>query len=106
MPFEQGNNLGAGTRFKPGQSGNPGGRPKGFSTLVRKVLAESTEAGGNMTNLEAIARKLIEMAIAGDIPAMRLVLDREWPKPSRLEIAGRDGGPVEAWVSYPPREAK
>ena len=49
----QGNNL---SPWKPGQSGNPSGRPKGTRDLAGYVL-ESTGGGGELVNaLLSIAR--------------------------------------------------
>ena len=60
------------TRFKPGQSGNPAGRPKnsGLSAQLRKAIAD--EAG-------EILQSVIEQAKSGDIQAAKLLLDRVLP---------------------------
>jgi hypothetical protein len=62
------------TRFKPGQSGNPSGRPKGsqnLHTLFTKILAEevSLREGANVrkvTKAEAVLRGLVIGALKGD----------------------------------------
>ena len=61
-------------RFKPVQSGNPAGKPKGArhkTTLVVDALLDG--------EAETITRKAIEMALEGDTVAMRLCLDRLAP---------------------------
>ena len=72
MPAKTGEEQG--NRFKPGQSGNPSGRPAGSrhkTTLAIEALLEG--------EAEKLTRKAIEMALAGDTVALRLVLDRIAP---------------------------
>lgn len=57
----------------PGQSGNPAGRPKGAKNK-KTALVEAFENEGS-----AIARKVIEAALAGDMTAANLVLQRLSP---------------------------
>jgi Family of unknown function (DUF5681) len=62
------------TQFKPGQSGNPNGRPAG--SRHRTTLAVDALLDGDA---ERLTRKAIEMALGGDGTAMRLCLDRIAP---------------------------
>lgn len=69
-----------GKGFKPGQSGNPGGRPKGTSVTaeLRRLLAEIPE-GSEKTRAEIIARRLLKFAgrgRAGDASYAKEVLNR------------------------------
>lgn len=77
-PAEQGENRtrdDAG-RFLPGVSGNPSGRGHAPS-LVAALRAELGEReDGGRPAMRAIAARLVEMALAGDIRAIREVLDR------------------------------
>jgi Family of unknown function (DUF5681) len=61
-------------RFKPGQSGNPAGRTAGSRN--RATLALESLLDGEA---EKITRKAIELAIAGDGPALRLCMERICP---------------------------
>lgn len=74
-----------GGRFAPGASGNPAGRPAGSrhkATLAVEALLEG--------EAEALTRKAIELALAGDGPALRLCLERVAPvrkgRPVRLDL--------------------
>ncbi|MBE2260694.1 MAG: hypothetical protein IAE88_17690 [Rhodobacteraceae bacterium] len=60
--------------WKPGQSGNPKGRPPGSRIRVTLVALAAMEEGA-----DAIARKIVEMAKQGDMSAARLVLERLVP---------------------------
>lgn len=68
--------------FQPGQSGNPGGRrkEKPYRDALRKVLAE--EAGfepaksETRTKLEAVARKHVAEALAGEMSAVKEIAER------------------------------
>jgi len=61
-------------RFPAGVSGNPAGRPQG-SRHRASVLAEGLLDG----RVEALTEKAVEMALAGDVTALRLCLERLLP---------------------------
>ncbi|MBN9454273.1 MAG: hypothetical protein J0I42_20240 [Bosea sp.] len=63
-----------GTPFKPGQSGNPAGKPKGARNKTTLAMEAIMEA-----DAEAMTRKLVELANAGDMTAMRICMDRLYP---------------------------
>jgi len=65
---------GTGRPFEPGRSGNPAGRPRGVRHHVT-MLAERLVDG----DAEALIRKTIELGLAGDVAALRLLLDRILP---------------------------
>jgi hypothetical protein len=66
-----------GTRFQPGQSGNPTGRPKGslnVATIVSRVLRERVVVVENgqrksITKLEAAMKQIANKGAAGDFRA-------------------------------------
>jgi Family of unknown function (DUF5681) len=60
-----------GRPFRKGQSGNPKGRPRGSTN--RGTRAAAILLDGEAENL---ARKAVELALAGDAAALRLCLDR------------------------------
>jgi len=67
-------------RFRPGQSGNPGGRPKArpVSRALRALLRSSASAPlpAPRNRAEALAQAILERALAGDSRALVLLLDR------------------------------
>ncbi len=64
----------ADTKFKPGQSGNPNGRPRGSRHKTTLAIEKLLDGEG-----EAITRKAIELAKGGDMAAIRICLDRLAP---------------------------
>jgi hypothetical protein len=63
-----------GTPFQKGQSGNPSGRPKGSRNAA--TLALETLLDGQAT---ALTQKALDLALTGDMAALRLCLDRILP---------------------------
>jgi hypothetical protein len=65
------------TRFKPGQSGNPAGRPKGAQNFATEIAAELKEAilvkeGGitkRVSKRRAMIKRQAERALQGDTRA-------------------------------------
>ena len=71
------------TQFKKGQSGNPGGRPKGtlnVATVLENTLRQTVEVADEKTNekrtitkLEAAIQRLVDNAVEGDNYAFRVL---------------------------------
>jgi len=101
MPVNTGEIQGG--RFSKGRSGNPAGKPRGArhrTTLAAEALLDG--------EAEALTRKVVEMALAGDSTAMRLCLDRILPprrerpfnfKLPALQSAGDAAGAMAAIAS-------
>lgn len=80
------------TAWKPGQSGNPNGRPKKGKTLSdilekhgAKRIVKTTGPDGEIKYIsqkEALAKKLWELAITGDVAAIKYIYDRIDGKPT------------------------
>lgn len=90
------------TTWKPGQTGNPNGRPPRGETLtdiLRVKLRELKVKGkGNkpIEAKEALMITLLNIAMAGDLRAIQYIMDRVDGKPVQMsEISGPEGGPVE-----------
>jgi hypothetical protein len=71
-------------RFKPGQSGNPNGRPKGSkneATLMQDLLNRKIELNEHgkakkITVLEGILRRIIGDCLKGNVKSTALLLNR------------------------------
>jgi Family of unknown function (DUF5681) len=71
------------TRFKPGQSGNPKGRPKGSKSLTtlfikelgRPVILKENGKTRRVPKAEAIVKQVINKALGADPKSTIIVLD-------------------------------
>lgn len=69
------------TRFKPGQSGNPRGRPKGTKNLKsdlieeldEKILIREGEQARRVSKQRAIVKTLVTKTLKGDVRAATLL---------------------------------
>jgi hypothetical protein len=71
-----------GQPFKPGQSGNPAGRPKGTRNAVTRAVEALLDG-----EAEKLTRKAIELGLAGDMAALRLCVDRIMPPRKDRHVA-------------------
>jgi len=68
--------------FKPGQSGNPDGKPKGLKhfktvyTEVMKEIGEKNSRGEDISNDLIIVKKLFDKAKNGDLKAIDMIVSR------------------------------
>lgn len=87
--------------FIQGQSGNPGGRPKlpwTFQGLYKEELEEmlTTVDGNPIEAKKAVAKRIVKMAIEGDINAIKELANRIEGMPiAKQEIFGKDGQPLQ-----------
>jgi hypothetical protein len=81
--------------FQPGQSGNPGGRPKDVGH-VRDLARQHTEAAV-LALVEALSAKSERTRVA----AAEALLDRGWGKAvQQLEHTGAEGAPLSLTVTF------
>lgn len=75
-------------QFQPGQSGNPGGRPKGtvnlHSRIAKQLLKAIRDADDSDKFADALARKIVAEMLRDPVKAQRLV----------EKFIERDEGPV------------
>lgn len=68
------------TQFKPGQSGNPEGRPKGIKDK-RTLYTETIES-----HAEELINKALEMALNGDTVMLKIFLERILPAKPKDDV--------------------
>ncbi len=79
--------------WKPGQSGNPGGRPR--KRLIDEALQDLL-ASNDGEAARDVAAALVKRARKGDLRAIQLIAERTQGKPMRaIEISGSDGGALD-----------
>jgi len=94
------------TSFKPGKSGNPGGRPKRPQTIeARKIIADVKAAARELTQdaLDTLKDALTAPTApwAARVAAATSILDRGWGKPGQaVEIAGEVGAEIGAALKF------
>ena len=112
------------TQFKPGESGNPNGRPKKITNIVKELLGDYLECELSPSQVKefimrcmemnepelqniadsktapvflvATAKALIKDMESGRTTTLENVFDRVMGRPKQaLEHTGKDGGPIE-----------
>jgi hypothetical protein len=74
-------------QWKPGQSGNPGGRPKAIIEVAAAAREHTTEA---IETLASIMRNTDATASAR-VSAAAILLERAWGKPAQTMTLKREG---------------
>jgi len=93
------------TPWKPGQSGNPSGRPKGTRDLANVVMDASSDGEelvdlllgivrGGVPDLPGVTKHPV-VRVADRLKAVEILLDRGWGKaPQQLDVSSGDSGLV------------
>ena len=89
---EQAESRDASGRFKPGVSGNPGGKVPSewtWGSLLKEAL--NKEHSGGKPKKQAVAEMLVHRALAGDVRAFDTIADRMEGKPRQaVDVTRRD----------------
>lgn len=84
--------------FHKGQSGNPGGRPKGLATAIRQRYGE--DGGQLVACLERYAfDRRLKCSHRERLTAISMLLDRGWGKPAQL-LTGDPDTPLALKVTF------
>jgi hypothetical protein len=108
-------NAPSGGNAPPGRAtarcGNaPSGRGDKPNVLLRDALIlelaqEAPDADGAPTpKLRLLARKLIDDAIAGNLPAAKEIADRVDGRPAQAVLGDAGGEPVQHWIGWVPSD--
>jgi len=110
MSAKQSKNTDGLIPWKPGQSGNPKGRPKNIKTIpeiLRKIGEEEGTKNGEYTKLDVVMRKVFEYALAGKSWAVQFIAERTEGKVTDThEIIGNDPIPINIIVNKDGADAK
>lgn len=83
-------------QWKPGQSGNPNGRPSGYAEFKEKCRARTDEA---------IAALVVALDGEQSVSAARVLLEFGWGKPTQaVELSGADGSALQVVIQQLPPE--
>lgn len=95
---------GRGRPFQPGHTGNPGGRPRGIASMIRKAVGEDGDrivdaymviAWGTPRQVRDFFGEYVKRDARARLQAIDALADRGFGKaPQEVNIAGSDGGPV------------
>jgi Family of unknown function (DUF5681) len=83
--------------FKPGQSGNPLGRPK--KTPLTDIYNELLEEGVTKNDIKKTLRAIVKQRSNVTVQALKEMADRVEGKPTeRMELTGADGEPLQLTI--------
>lgn len=81
--------------FQPGQSGNPGGRPKAAKLFRDALMTELKRADNNVERIQKVAQRLVENAIGGETAAIKEIADRIDGKVPQGIVGDSEGDPIK-----------
>lgn len=81
------------TKFTPGKSGNPKGRPKGKGTTANTLRLRLADRAGEVLDT------VVDAALGGDVAAAKIVLERVIPALKPMEQAVQVGIPTEGTLT-------
>jgi hypothetical protein len=81
--------------FEAGQSGNPGGRPKSAKLLRDALLVELKKSVDGVELIQLVAQKLVELAMAGNVAAIKEIADRVDGKVPQAIIGDAELDPIK-----------
>ena len=83
-------------QWKPGQSGNPNGRPPNSRKLESYVSQVLDEEVNGVRRIEVLSRVIVDEMINGRNTALtKSIMDRLWPAMAQLALSGQDGSEVK-----------
>lgn len=93
---KRGGKISPATEFKPGQSGNPNGRPKKLPELDKLLADVLGEEKDGIEAAKAILMALRAKATKGDVRAAEVLLDRAYGKAKQnIEHSGEINGTTQ-----------
>lgn len=81
--------------WKPGQSGNPSGRPKGRKNKITELKQELEIAVRdhlNPADIRKVVARMMELAIEGNVGAAKLILDKVLSNAKEADDSPDQGG--------------
>ncbi|GHU72439.1 hypothetical protein FACS189450_10230 [Spirochaetia bacterium] len=87
--------------YKPGQCGNPNGRPRKGKTLTEALEKYANKRVGGVSNRDALAKTLFDLALVNkDVAAIKYVYDRIDGRPRETIAADVKGNIIS--IGLPP----
>lgn len=92
-------------QYKPGQSGNPSGKPKGtlnMATILKMIGEEEVtlKDGRKLPANTLILKKMYEMAAKGDMRAIKTAIEYNLGKPhQRVIVEGNEERPLNLEIT-------